>query len=580
MKRLLLTYLKPYRRRIALIAALVLTQAIGNLYLPTLNADIINNGVAKGDTGYILRIGLIMLGIALLITSCSVASAFNGAKTAMGLGRDVRGDLYRKVESLSQSEMGRFGTPSLITRNTNDIQQVQMLVALGLSMMLLAPMLAIGGIIMALRQDVPLSISIAIILPIMGVFLFLVLRRAIPLFRTMQARIDRINQIMRETLGGVRVIRAFARNDYEEKRFGTANEELTSTTVSVFRLFSVVFPILLMIVNLSMVGIIWFGGHRVDSGGMPIGNLFAFIAYVMQIMFAVMMSVMMASMIPRASASATRIQDVLDVDPTIRDPLSPIALPTRGSGMRGLVEFRDVEFRYPGAQDAILSHISFTARPGETTAIVGSTGSGKSTLIGLIPRLNDVTDGSILIDGQDIRTMNRADLWRHIGFVPQKAFLFSGTVASNLRYGNPDATDEELWQALRIAQAEDFVSAMPEGLQEPITQGGMSVSGGQRQRLAIARALVKKADIHVFDDSFSALDLKTDSMLRAALKRETRDATVIVVAQRVSTILHADQIVVLEEGGVCGIGGHADLVDRCQTYREIVLSQLTAEEVA
>jgi ATP-binding cassette, subfamily B, multidrug efflux pump len=579
-KRLLLTYLKPYRRRIALIAALVLTQAIGNLYLPTLNADIINNGVVKGDTGYILRIGFIMLGIALLITSCSVTSAFNGAKTAMGLGRDVRGDLYRKVESLSQSEMGRFGTPSLITRNTNDIQQVQMLVALGLSMMLLAPMLAIGGIIMALRQDVPLSISIAIILPIMGVFLFLVLRRAIPLFRTMQARIDRINQIMRETLGGVRVIRAFARTDYEEKRFGTANEELTSTTVSVFRLFSLVFPILLMIVNLSMVGIIWFGGHRVDSGGMPVGNLFAFVAYVMQIMFAVMMSVMMASMIPRASASATRIQDVLDVDPAIRDPRSPIALPTRGGGLRGLVEFRDVEFRYPGAQDAILSHISFTARPGETTAIVGSTGSGKSTLIGLIPRLNDVTDGSILIDGQDIRTMNRADLWRHIGFVPQKAFLFSGTVASNLRYGNPDATDEELWQALRIAQAEDFVSAMPEGLQEPITQGGMSVSGGQRQRLAIARALVKKADIHVFDDSFSALDLKTDSMLRAALKRETRDATVIVVAQRVSTILHADQIVVLEEGGVCGIGGHADLVDRCQTYREIVLSQLTAEEVA
>lgn len=580
MKQLLLKYLRPYRKRLVLIAALVLTQAIGNLYLPTLNADIINNGVAKGDTAYILRIGLIMLGVAMLITSCSVTSAFNVAKTAMGLGRNVRGDLYRKVESFSQSEMGRFGTPSLVTRNTNDIQQVQTLVALGLSMMLLAPMLAIGGIIMALRQDVPLSISIAVILPIMAVFLFLVLRKAIPLFRTMQARIDRINQIMRETLGGIRVIRAFARTDYEEKRFGTGNKELTDVTVSVFRLFSIMFPILLMVVNLSMVAIMWFGAHRVDSGGMPIGNLFAFIAYVMQIMFAVMMSVMMASMIPRAAASATRIQDVLDVEPAIRDPLSPILLPARDGGRQGLVEFREVEFRYPGAQDAILSHISFTARPGQTTAIVGSTGSGKSTLIGLIPRLNDVTAGSILIDDHDIRKMSRADLWDRIGFVPQTAFLFSGTVASNLRYGDPDATDEELWRALRMAQAEDFVAAMSEGLYEPITQGGTNVSGGQRQRLAIARALVKRPDIYVFDDSFSALDLKTDSMLRAALKRETSNATVIVVAQRVSTILHADQIVVLEQGGVCGIGEHKDLLDRCETYREIVYSQLTSEEVA
>jgi ATP-binding cassette subfamily B multidrug efflux pump len=580
MKQVLLGYLRPYRKRIALIATVLLTQAIGNLYLPTLNADIINNGVAKGDTGYIVRTGLVMLGVTLVIIACSVTSAFNGAKTAMGVGRDLRASLYRKVEGFSQSEIGRFGTPSLITRNTNDVQQVQMLLAVGLSMMLLAPMLAIGGIIMALRQDVPLSISIAIILPIMGVFLFLVLRRAIPLFRTMQTRIDRINQLMRETLGGVRVVRAFARTDYEEKRFGTANQELTGTTVSVFRLFSVMFPALLLIVNLSMVGIMWFGGHRVDNGGMPIGNLFAFIAYVMQIMFSVMMSVMMVSMVPRAAASATRIQDVLSVDPAIRDPQTPIVLPSRDGGKHGLVEFRDVEFRYPGAQDAILSRISFTARPGETTAIVGSTGSGKSTLIGLIPRLNDVTAGSILLDGEDIRKMNRTDLWRHIGFVPQKAFLFSGTVASNLRYGNPDATDEELWQALQIAQAKEFVSAMPEGLNEPITQGGMSVSGGQRQRLAIARALVKKADVYVFDDSFSALDLKTDSMLRAALKRETKDATVIVVAQRVSTILHAEQIVVLEEGGICGIGDHADLVDRCDTYREIVYSQLTAEEVA
>jgi ATP-binding cassette, subfamily B, multidrug efflux pump len=579
MKKLLLTYLRPYRGRIVLIFFLVLLQSIGNLYLPTLNADIINEGVVKGDTDYILRTGLIMLGVALLITICSVTSVYHASKAAMGMGRDVRGALYRKVESLSQSEMGRFGTPSLITRNTNDVQQVQMLAAIGLTLMVMAPMMAIGGIIMALRQDVSLSAALAVILPLMGVFMFVVLRRAIPLFRTIQARIDRINQIMRETLSGVRVIRAFARMDYEERRFGEANQDLTDTTVRVFKLFSLVFPILFLIMNLSTVAIMWFGGQRVDSGEMPIGNLFAFIAYVMQILFAVLMSVMLAAMVPRAVASGGRIQDVLDVEPAIHDPSEPVVLRSE-AGKRGLVEFRDVEFRYPGAQDAILSNISFVARPGETTAIVGSTGSGKSTLIGLIPRLNDVTGGSILIDGVDIREMDRADLWSHIGFVPQKAFLFSGTVASNLRYGGPEATDEELWRALRIAQAEEFVSAMAEKLDEPITQGGTNVSGGQRQRLAIARALVKRPDIYVFDDSFSALDLKTDSMLRAALKRETGGATVIVVAQRVSTILHADRIVVLEEGGICGIGHHEDLIDRCETYREIVYSQLTAEEVA
>jgi ATP-binding cassette subfamily B multidrug efflux pump len=579
-KQLLLTYLRPYRKRISLVVMLVLVQSIGNLYLPTLNADIINFGIAKGDTGYILRIGGIMLGVALLITVCSVTSVFHASKTAMSMGRDVRGSLFGKVESLSQSEMGRFGTPSLITRNTNDVQQVQMLIAIGLTLMVMAPMLAIGGIIMALRQDVPLSAALAVILPIMGIFLFVVLRRAIPLFRTIQARIDRINQIMRETLGGVRVIRAFARTDYEEKRFAQANQDLTDTTLRVFRLFALVLPALFLIMNLSIVAIMWFGGHRVDSGAMPIGNLFAFIAYVMQILFAVLMSTMLAAMIPRAVASGGRVQEVLDIEPAIHDPEVPVLIPVRDGGKRGLVEFRDVEFRYPGAQDAILGHISFTARPGETTAIVGSTGSGKSTLLGLIPRLNDVTAGSILIDGQDIREMDRADLWRYIGFVPQKAFLFSGTVASNLRYGDPDATDEELWHALQVAQAEDFVSAMTEGLYEPISQGGSNVSGGQRQRLAMARAVVKKPDIYVFDDSFSALDLKTDSMLRAALKRETKDATVIVVAQRVSTILHADQIVVLEEGGVCGIGHHKDLIDRCETYHEIVYSQLTAEEVA
>jgi ATP-binding cassette, subfamily B, multidrug efflux pump len=580
MKRLLFAYLRPYRMRIGVIVLLVLGQAIGNLYLPTLNADIINDGIARGDTAYILRTGGIMLAVALLVNALAVTAVYNGARVAMGMGRNIRGDLFRKVESFAQSEIGRFGTPSLITRNTNDVQQVQMVVALGLSLMLFAPMMAIGGIIMALRQDVPLSASLAIIVPIMLVFLFLILRRAIPLFRTIQARLDRINQIMRETLGGIRVIRAFARTEHEEARFAQANQELTGTMLKVYRLFAIMFPVLLTIVNLSTVAIMWFGGLRVDSGDMPIGNLFAFMAYVMHILFSVLMTTMVAAMVPRAAASGGRIQDVLDIDPAIRDPLSPVVLPARIRGKHGLVEFRDVEFRYPGAQDAILSRISFTAHPGETTAIVGSTGSGKSTLIGLIPRLNDVTSGSILIDGVDIREMDRADLWRHIGFVPQRAFLFSGTVASNLRYGDVDATDEELWHALRIAQAEEFVRAMPGGLEEPITQGGMNVSGGQRQRLAIARALVKKPDVYVFDDSFSALDLKTDSMLRAALKRETQDATVIVVAQRVSTILNADQIVVLEEGGICGLGDHGDLLDRCETYREIVYSQLSEEEVA
>jgi ATP-binding cassette subfamily B multidrug efflux pump len=580
MRRLFLSYLRPFWLRITAVVLLVLGQALGNLYLPTLNADIINNGVARGDTGYILRTGGIMLGVAFLVIICTVIATYNSARVAMGLGRNVRAALYRKVQSLSQSEMGRFGTPSLITRNTNDVQQVQMVVAVGLSLMLFSPMMAIGGIIMALRQDRPLSLSLAIIVPIMLIFLFLILRKAIPLFRTIQARLDRINQIMRENLGGVRVIRAFARTLYERKRFAQANQELTGTTLGVFRLFAVLFPVLFSVVNLSTVGIMWFGGIRVDSGAMPIGNLFAFIAYVMQILFSVLMTTMVAAMIPRAAASAGRIQEVLDVEPAIRDPVRPLVLPVRTTGRRGLVEFEDVEFRYPGAEVPVLSHITFTARPGETTAIVGSTGSGKSTLIGLIPRLNDVTAGRILVDGHDIREMSRADLWRRIGFVPQKAFLFAGTVASNLRLGNPDATDEELWQALRVAQAEEFVRAMPGGLEEPIMQGGSNVSGGQRQRLAIARALVKRPDIYVFDDSFSALDLKTDSLLRAALKEETRDATVIVVAQRVSTILHADQIVVLEEGGICGLGRHEDLIGRCQTYQEIVYSQLGEEEVA
>jgi len=558
----------------------VFIQSISNLYLPSLNARIINNGVATGDTGYIVRMGAIMLGVALVLGASSIIAVYWGSKTGMAFGRDVRGALFRKVESFSQSEINQFGAPSLITRNTNDVQQVQMVVAIGLTVMIMAPLMAIGGIIMALRQDAPLTISLAVILPIMGVVLWLIIRRAVPLFRSIQVKLDRINQVMRETLTGMRVIRAFARTDYEERRFDEANRDLTATSLRVTRLFALMFPALMVILNFSTVAVMYFGGRRVASGDMPIGNLTAFLMYLMQILISVLMATMLSAMIPRAAASADRIQAVLDVEPSIGDPAVPV-FPVIGEGGRpGRVEFKDVEFRYAGAEDPVLSHISFVANPGETTAVVGSTGSGKSTLIALIPRLYDVTAGSIEIDGRDIRYIDRAELWRHIGFVPQQAFLFSGTVASNLRYGDEDATEDDLWRALTVAQAKDFVTAMPGGLDEPIAQGGTTVSGGQRQRLAIARALVKRADVNVFDDSFSALDFKTDSMLRAALKRETGDSTVIVVAQRISSIMHADQIIVLDKGTIAGMGSHEELLDCCETYQEIVYSQLTAEEVA
>jgi ATP-binding cassette subfamily B multidrug efflux pump len=580
MMRLLGAYLKPYGKLIAVVFVLVLLRAITNLYLPTLNAKIINYGVVPGDTGYIATMGGYMLLFALLQTACAVAAMYLAAKAAMSFGRDLRSDLFRKVESFSLSEINRFGTPSLITRNTNDVQQIQMLVAIGLSMMLFAPMMLVGGLIMALRQDAPLSVTLAVIIPVMVGSLFLILVRALPLFRSMQKKIDRLNQVMRETLSGVRVIRAFARDDYEERRFEEANQDLTAVGLSVMRLFAAMFPVVMGIIFISTAAIMYFGAKRVDSGGMPIGNLTAFISYVMQILFSILMAVMLASFVPRAAASADRVREVLDVEPTISDPPAPVLISSRDGGPRGAVEFKSVVFRYPGAEEAILSNISFRARPGQTTAIVGSTGSGKSTLISLIPRLYDVTSGSITFDGVDIRELGLPYLWRHIGFVPQKAFLFSGTVASNLRYGDDTASDEDLWHALSIAQGKDFVEAMPGGLEEPIMQGGTNVSGGQRQRLAIARALVKKAEVYVFDDSFSALDFKTDSLLRASLKREVTNATVFVVAQRVSSIRHADQIIVLDDGTIAGLGTHEELMQTCETYREIVYSQLTAEEAA
>jgi ATP-binding cassette subfamily B protein len=576
MIKLLRTYLRPYSRQVALVIALLAVQAIANLYLPSLNADIINDGVVKGDIGYIVRTGGLMLLVTLLLALCSVVATFFGARTAMAFGRDVRGAVFRKVTDFSQVETNVFGTPSLITRNTNDVTQVQMVIVMALNVMILAPIMCVGGIIMALSEDVPLSSLLVVIIPLMFLVIGLLATRAMPLFRAMQKKIDRINQLMRENLSGIRVIRAFVRTEHEQERFDVANADLTETSLRVNRLFALMIPTLFMILNLSTVAILWFGGLRIDSGAMPIGNLLAFLQYVMQILFAVMMATIMFIMVPRALASAERIAQVLDTEVSLIDPEAPANV----SAARGVVEFHDLEFRYPGAEEPVLRGITFTAEPGQTTAIVGSTGSGKSTLINLLPRFYDATEGKVLVDGIDVRSMRQEDLWALIGLIPQQAFLFSGTVATNLRYGNEQATDADLWHALEVAQAREFVAEMQGGLDAPIDQGGTNVSGGQRQRLAIARALVKRPQILVFDDSFSALDFKTDSLLRAALREDIVNATVIIVAQRVGTIMHADQIVVLDAGEIAGVGTHAELMERCETYREIVFSQLSAEEAA
>jgi ATP-binding cassette subfamily B protein len=576
MIKLFTTYLKPYWKQLVLVLSLVLMQAMGNLFLPDLNAKIINEGVAKGDIATIVRYGVIMLLVSIVVGAISIISVYWGSKTAMAFGRDLRSAIFRRVEAFSQTEVNFFGTPSLITRNTNDVQQVQQLVVMGLNMMIMAPITAIGGVIMAVRMDVPLSLALVIIIPLMLGVIGTLLTRALPLFKSMQLKVDRVNQVTRETLSGIRVIRAFVRTKHEEERFDRANRDLTDTALAVAYLFAIMIPALMGIMNLSTVAIMWFGGLRVASGAMPIGNLTAFISYIFLILMSVTMAVMMFAMVPRAAASAERIRAVLDMEPSVTDPEGVLPV-CEGAGY---IEFENVEFRYPGAEDPVLCSISFSAKPGETTAIVGSTGSGKSTLINLIPRFYDVTGGRVLVDGVDVREMRREDLWRKVGFIPQRAFLFSGSVASNLRYGSEHAPEDELWRVLEVAQGSEFVAEMNEQLNAPIMQGGSNVSGGQRQRLAIARALIKRPEIYVFDDSFSALDFKTDSNLREALVNETKNATVIIVAQRVSTIMHADRIIVMENGTIAGIGTHDELMESSETYREIVYSQLSQEEIA
>jgi len=574
---LLSRFLHPYRRQVTTVVVLLLLQAIGNLYLPSLNADIINNGVVKGDLGYIVKVGLFMLFVTLLIAGCAVIGVYFSAFVAMALGRDVRSSLFSTIQQFSMRELNAFGAASLITRNTNDVQQVQMLVLTGLTMMVSAPMMAIGGIIMAVREDARLSALLLVVVPVMGVVVWAIASRTIPLFQQMQKKVDRLNAILRENLAGVRVIRAFVRTEHEEKRFADANADLTGTALSVTRTFALAMPSLMLIMNLSTVAVIWFGGHLVDAGSMPIGNLTAFLSYIMLILFSVLMAVMVVIMVPRAAVSAGRIQQVLEVTPTLHDPQQPASLTVTTPVA---VEFDAVEFRYPGAEDPVLFDVSFVAAPGQVTAIVGSTGSGKSTLVSLIPRLHDVTSGSVRIHGHDVRGLAQHDLRALIGFVPQRAMLFSGTVASNVRFGKSDASDEEVRAALAVAQAADFVAELSDGIDAPIEQGGANLSGGQRQRLTIARALVRHPAVYVFDDSFSALDYATDARLRQALRSETEHSAVIIVAQRVSTIMHADQIVVLAAGRVAGIGTHDQLLGTCETYQEIVYSQLTAEEVA
>ena len=574
--RILVVYLRPHWWLLVGVVFFQLLQSIASLFLPTLNAQIIDQGVAQGNTAFILSTGELMLGITLVQVVCAVTAVYFGAKVAMAVGRDLRSGVFTKVSDFSEREVSFFGAPSLITRTTNDVQQVQMLVLMGCTLLVSAPMLCVGGIIMALSLDVELSWLIVVALPVLVGLLSLIIVRMVPLFRLMQVRIDALNGVLREQLTGIRVIRAFVREDAERLRFGRANTDVTQTALAAGRLFALMFPVVTLVLNVSSVAVLWFGAFRVADGSTQIGTLIAFLTYMVQILMAVMMATFMAVLIPRAAVCADRIAEVLDTESSVVAPTDPVSVLLQ----TGVIQLKGVSFSYPGAEQPVLNNVSFVSSQGKTTAIIGSTGSGKTTLINLLPRLFDATLGEVSVDGVDVRELDPDLLWSRIGLVPQKPYLFSGTVASNLRYGRPDATDAELWEALETAQARDFVSEMPEGLQSAIAQGGTNVSGGQRQRLAIARALVKRPEIYVFDDSFSALDLATDARLRQALRRDRAEASMIIVAQRVSTIIDADQIIVLEDGEVVAKGTHTELLETSETYREIVESQLAVQETA
>ncbi|MGW6281721.1 ABC transporter ATP-binding protein [Kribbella sp. NPDC055071] len=574
--RVLRTYLRPYAGNLSLVVVLQLVGTIASLYLPSLNADIIDNGVAKGDTGYIMGTGGWMLGVSLIQILCTVAAVYFGAKTAALFGRDVRAAVFHRVGEFSAREVNQFGAPTLISRSTNDVTQIQILVVTTCTMLVAAPITMIGGIFMAVREDAGLSWLVAVAVPLLALCVGFIASRMVPQFRKMQKNVDGVNRVLREQITGIRVVRAFVREPHEVERFGEANQNLTDTAIRAGRLMALVFPTVMLILNVSSIAVLWFGASRVEDGSMEVGELTAFLSYLIQILFSVMMGVFVMIMVPRAAVCADRIAEVMDTESSVRPPVTPI---TTFTG-RGQLVFENASFQYPGAAEPVLRDISFVASPGQTTAIIGSTGAGKTTLLSLVPRLFDATGGRVLVDGIDVRDLAPEALWERIGLVPQRPYLFSGTVATNLRYGNPDATDDELWAALEIAQGKDFVAAMPEGLNSPIAQGGTNVSGGQRQRLAIARALVRKPEIYLFDDSFSALDLATDARLRAALRPITASACMVIVAQRVSTIIDADQIIVVEDGAIVGKGTHQELLDECPTYVEIVESQRSAEEAA
>jgi ATP-binding cassette subfamily B protein len=577
LKRLLRDYLAPYRGWLAVIVVLQFTATVAMLYLPSLNADIIDKGVARGDNGYVVRTGAVMLLVALVQAACSMSSAWFGGQAAMAFGRDLRRDLFQRTGSFSAREVAHFGAPSLITRATNDVQQVQMLAMMTCLMAVTIPIMMVGGVIMAMREDLGLSWIVVATVPVLFVCIGVVVSRMVPAFRTVQARLDDVNRILREQITGIRVVRAFVREPHETARFARANDDLTAVSVTAGRWMAAMFPLVMGVANVASVGVIWFGGHRVDNGQMEVGALTAFLSYLMQILMSVMMGTFMLMMIPRASVSADRIGEVLETGSSVVPPASPVT----SVDVAGHLDLEGVGLTYPGAEAPVLTDVTFSARPGQTVAVIGSTGAGKTTLVNLVPRLLDATEGVVRVDGVDVRRLDPELLWSRIGLVPQRAFLFSGTIASNLRYGRPDATDEELWEALEIAQAADFVRAMPEQLEAPVAQGGTTVSGGQRQRLAIARALVRRPEIYLFDDAFSALDVATDARLRAALQPVTLDATVVIVAQRIATIRDADLILVLEDGRVVGRGTHDELIRDNPTYQEIAASQgITLEEVA